>query len=212
MHRSVKDTGDGQTTEMLRLHLLFYSGSSDITRYDNLKKALALYRLVFGQPRQQDILERLLTDSQEINMKEIGRELSAYMINLSPIPRGFALERAQEEAKAIVGSPDRNRSFIEELQQAVQRGYGDQIANVKDEINALMEAAKGKGGRDNVAVEDRVKVLSALIYLLNPYDDVYDFYKGIGLEDDARLIRQRYEKVFKVPCPPGSKPRSDYGP
>ena len=207
MYRSLKDTGDGHETEMLRRHLLFYNGSSDITRYDNLKKSLALYRLLLGQPRQQDILERLLTDCRESDMKEIGRELSTYMINLSPISRGFALRRAQEEAKAIVGSPDRIRPFIEELQQAVQRGYGDQIADMKDEINALMETAKGKDGRGNVAVEDQVKALSALIYLLNPYDDVYDFYKRIGLEDDVRLIRRMYNEVFKVPSPPGAKPR-----
>ena len=77
---------------------------------------------------------------------------------------------------------------------------------MKDEINALIETAKGKDGFDTVAVEDQVNALSALIYLLNPYDDVYDFYKGVGLEDDAQLIRRIYNEVFRVSSPPGAKP------
>jgi uncharacterized membrane protein YkvA (DUF1232 family) len=117
------------------------------------------------------------------------------------------LKRAKEEAKAIVGNPDQIGPLIEELQQAFQREYGDQIIDVKDKVNALIETAKGKDGFDNVVLEDQVNALSALIYLLNPYDDVYDFYKGVGLEDDARLIRRMYNEVFKVPSPPAAKPR-----
>ena len=50
-------TADGH---MIRRHLAFYSKSRDAIRYGELKRALTLYRLVFGQPRQQDIIESLL--------------------------------------------------------------------------------------------------------------------------------------------------------
>jgi hypothetical protein len=37
-------------------HVPMLECSRDIARYERLKKALAIYRLVFGQPRQQDLL------------------------------------------------------------------------------------------------------------------------------------------------------------
>lgn len=40
-------------------HLLPYPLSSDLTRYERLKEDLVLYRLTFGQPRQEDLLELL---------------------------------------------------------------------------------------------------------------------------------------------------------
>lgn len=40
-------------------HLLPYPLSSDLTRYEQLKEDLVLYRLTFGQPRQEDLLDLL---------------------------------------------------------------------------------------------------------------------------------------------------------
>lgn len=46
------------TTKVER-HLFPYPLSSDLTRYERLKEDLVLYRLTFGQPRQEDLLELL---------------------------------------------------------------------------------------------------------------------------------------------------------
>ena len=81
--------------ERIRRHLYFYADSQDASRYEELKERLALYRLVFGQPRQQDLLDRI----QRTVRAESGRELSyteltRYMINLSPLGKAHASARA----------------------------------------------------------------------------------------------------------------------
>lgn len=75
---------------IIKRHLLFYSGSRDCQRYSELKNALALYRLVFGQPRQQDILEQVFSKRNTKELHEINDCLAKYMINLSPFGKGNA--------------------------------------------------------------------------------------------------------------------------
>jgi hypothetical protein len=76
----------GGQVERIRRHLFFYADSQDASRYEELKERLALYRLVFGQPCQQDLLDRI----QRMVREESGRQVShvaltRYMINLSPL-------------------------------------------------------------------------------------------------------------------------------
>lgn len=82
----------GGQVERIRRHLFFYADSQDARRYEELKERLALYRLVFGQPRQQDLMERI----QRTVREESGREashaaLTRYMINLSPLDEAPAV-------------------------------------------------------------------------------------------------------------------------
>jgi hypothetical protein len=70
---------------ILRRHLLFYAGSRDREHYVSLKKSLSLYRLVFGQPRQQDMLEQILAQHLIEDVGDLGSLLSKYMINLSAL-------------------------------------------------------------------------------------------------------------------------------
>ncbi|QDT95278.1 DEAD/DEAH box helicase [Gimesia aquarii] len=60
----------------------FYPFSQDRARLSSLLKTLALYRLAFGQPRQAELVEHLLTNISEARIKEIRDKL---MIDLSPI-------------------------------------------------------------------------------------------------------------------------------
>ncbi len=57
--------------------------SQDVKRLEYSLKLLALYRLSFGQPRQEGLLENLLL--REFSEKEIALIKSKLMINLSPI-------------------------------------------------------------------------------------------------------------------------------
>jgi hypothetical protein len=74
---------------IIRRHLLFYAGSRDRQHYVELKRALALYRLVFGQPRQQDILEQVFAQRLTQEPHDLNRSLAKYMINLSPFATRF---------------------------------------------------------------------------------------------------------------------------
>ena len=60
----------------------FYPFSRDRAKLSSLLKTLALYRLAFGQPRQAELVEHLLTNISEERIGEIRNKL---MIDLSPI-------------------------------------------------------------------------------------------------------------------------------
>jgi len=60
----------------------FYPFSRDRAMLSSLLKTLALYRLAFGQPRQAELVEHLLTNISESRITEIRDKL---MIDLSPI-------------------------------------------------------------------------------------------------------------------------------
>jgi hypothetical protein len=80
-NRSTKEADDS----MVRRHLLFYASSRDVARYMQLKSALVLYRLVFGQPRQQDIVERIMSQLHSAEISKVGPILAEYTINLAPL-------------------------------------------------------------------------------------------------------------------------------
>ena len=61
-------------------HVLPYALSIDLSRLSRVKEDLALYRLTFGQPRQEDMLE-LLRHRGVAHQPELLRELG---FNLSP--------------------------------------------------------------------------------------------------------------------------------
>ena len=61
----------------------FMPMSKDVAKLDNALKILTLYRLAFGQPRQEELLENLL--SRDFSDDEIAKIKQKLMINLSPL-------------------------------------------------------------------------------------------------------------------------------
>ncbi|MCR1767720.1 helicase-related protein [Burkholderia glumae] len=61
----------------------FLPMSREATRLDELLKILSLYRLAFGQPRQQELLENLLC--REFDIAEIAEIKRKLMIDLAPL-------------------------------------------------------------------------------------------------------------------------------
>jgi len=68
--------------------------SREISRLEDLKRSLALYRLVFGQPRQEELLRLLRTRA---DASASAAELQQYRIDLSP---------SKSEAIPTLSSPD----------------------------------------------------------------------------------------------------------
>lgn len=60
--------------------------SRELERYENLKKSLATYRLAFGQPRQDELIELFSGMSEDI-----VSELAEFQISLRPVARSRAL-------------------------------------------------------------------------------------------------------------------------
>jgi len=59
-----------------------YPFSRDIEKFRNLIKILAFYRLTFGQPRQEELVEALHESGFS---DEVIKKLDDLIINLSPI-------------------------------------------------------------------------------------------------------------------------------
>ena len=61
-------------------HVAPFAFSTDLDRYDRMKRDVALYRLTFGQPRQEDMLDVLRRRGVDANPET----MRSYRINLSP--------------------------------------------------------------------------------------------------------------------------------
>ena len=190
-----------QDGQMLRRHLAFYSRSRDALRYEDLKDALSLYRLVLGQPRQQDIIESLLKMFPKANRSDIGKALLKYTINLSPISKGHALRMAQRDACDLLGDPQRLSQTLEEVRRLADRESTGQLQPVLKEIQDLLLLAADREASPGATPDKRLQAIAALLYLLNPYDDLYDFHDGIGYQDDIAQIRQVHASLFAAPDP-----------
>ena len=57
--------------------------SKDVARLADTLEILSLYRLAFGQPRQEELLENLLR--RKFTLDEIEQIKKALVINLSPL-------------------------------------------------------------------------------------------------------------------------------
>ena len=67
---------------MIERHLPLLPLSRDHQLLPQLKHALAVYRMVFGQPRQDDLLDYL---SQHLSVTELSQKMLDLRIDLSPL-------------------------------------------------------------------------------------------------------------------------------
>lgn len=74
--------------------------SREVERYENLKKSLATYRLAFGQPRQDDLIDLFSTFGSDV-----VAELADLQISLKPSKlRSFPVDAVFGIAIVVVGS------------------------------------------------------------------------------------------------------------
>ncbi|AEI65609.1 helicase [Corallococcus macrosporus] len=189
-----------QAHHPLRRHLVFSPISDDAERYARLKEQLSLYRLVFGQPRQADLLERLSRQLSELG--EEGREsflqhLPRYMINLSPVRQEQAERLAEREAEKLLHQgPEALAAFAASVQRIAQE-HARALAPVRAELVDMMRIVT-EGGASAAIVEPSALLTHALValaYLRNPYDADFDFHGDVGFQDDIDIIRRRYAQM-----------------
>lgn len=182
-------------SERIRRHLFFYENSQDVRRYEDLKERLALYRLVFGQPRQQDLLDRIQQKIQtEGDRTVLHHKLTRYMIHLSPVRERHAHEQAWRDAAQVVKTPETLEDLIGDV-EILERERGPELAAVKEQLqrvkNIVLDHVAGRG-----ADEDALRRAAyALCYLRNPYDAVFDAHENLGLEDDCEVVLRVAERL-----------------
>jgi hypothetical protein len=85
---------NGKRGAAIERHVLPYVLSRDVERLQALKRSLAAYRLAFGQPRQQDLVEYLLSEVPEDQRELLISQMS---IDLGPAPRPTARDTWSRE-------------------------------------------------------------------------------------------------------------------
>jgi uncharacterized membrane protein YkvA (DUF1232 family) len=70
------------------------------------------------------------------------------------------------------------------------------LSKLTKEVHDLLHLAADGGDPSGAPLDRRIKAISFLLYLLNPYDDVYDFYDGIGYQDGIAELRQVHASLF----------------
>ena len=173
---------------MLRRHLFSYGGSRDQIRYADLKTALALYRLVFGQPRQQDILDQVRASFPKADSQALSKALATYMINLSPFDAADALARAQAGADELLRNPVNLKQLIQDMPKRLRELPVPVSKEIETEMADLLAVAGDESGHWSMG--DRKVALAAILYLLDPYDAVPDRFGIVGYSDDIAVIRQ----------------------
>lgn len=190
----------GKPHQLLRRHLVFPPVSEDAERYAWLKTQLSLYRLVFGQPRQADLLERLsgqLADLGEAGREALLKHLPRYMINLSPVRQEQAERLAEEEVEKLL---QQGTSAIQQLVMSVKRIAHDHaraLEPVRTELDEMLHLVAEESGPASVrkAGARLTHALVALAYLRNPYDADFDFHGEVGFQDDIDVIRRRHRRM-----------------
>jgi uncharacterized membrane protein YkvA (DUF1232 family) len=195
----VYECRDPQQTVRIQRHVPFFTTSRDAVKYERLKAGLALYRLVFGQMNQEDLIDSLSRRTESLAQSErdrLFRRLTGYMLNLSPITHEVALRHAVEEADQLLADPDQAGlySLIESVRQ-LQKEHSEELAVVQREIDALAGLLEGyikapKAKRSGVR-----KATAALAYLRNPYDHIFDQHVEGGFADDVEVIRKAWSEI-----------------
>jgi hypothetical protein len=188
----IYQTRTGKQTPMTRM-VFSYSLSEDARHYDLLKRSLYLYRLVFGQPRQQGLLRKLQEKLDQIKdpvSREAALQASTrYMINLAPFEKGTALKAARKKAADNLYDASFYSSVVDQARVMLER-HTAELAAVRDEIEFLLSVVN-RNPRAPACTDEHIQgALATLIYLTNPYDDDYDIHNSIGFRSDIELIQR----------------------
>ena len=184
-------------TVRIRRHVPFFSTSRDAAKYERLKTGLVLYRLVFGQVDQEDLLESLQQQTEGLDpaAKDAKlRRLPSYMLNLSPIGHDAALRYALAESDSLLvgGSDyaDLRQLLMMCKQLLVDRAV--ELSDVKAEVEKLVCMVERAVESGNTRSGPIRKVVAALAYLRNPYDHIFDLHTEGGFVDDIDEIQKAW--------------------
>jgi uncharacterized membrane protein YkvA (DUF1232 family) len=189
-------------TVRIRRHVPFFSTSRDAAKYERLKTGLALYRLVFGQVNQEDLLESLQQQTEGLDPEVKNaklRRLASYMLNLSPIGHEAAWRHALDEANDLLRAGADYAGLRELLRVAreLQATRANDLAEAADEVDGLVRMVERAMVSGDVRSAKIRKATAALAYLRNPYDHIFDLHVEGGFIDDIAVIREAWVSIDK---------------
>jgi uncharacterized membrane protein YkvA (DUF1232 family) len=192
-------------TVRIQRHVPVFSTSRDAAKYERLKTGLALYRLVFGQANQEDLLDGLQRQLETFSADEqerVLKRLASYMLNLSPIGHEQALRHAEEEADGLLAGPVER---VEKLLRDVERLRAERTADVapaSTALEGLIAYVRGSLPPNRSRSNVLRSAVAALAYLRNPYDRIFDLHVEGGFTDDVAVVNQAWTLVAKASATP----------
>lgn len=105
------------------------------------------------------------------------------------------LKGSQEKAEGIL--LERSKLFKIINQSSKMITERKKFSSIKDDLNSLLSLSKdwAKGDYRNIGKKNMLLIISALVYLVNPFDIVPDFILGIGMLDDFSIFLYLISKI-----------------
>ena len=181
----------GVQVEQIRRHLFHYAGSRDRRRYKRLTQDLALYRHVFGQANQEELMARL---RQEAGSNVDVKRLEPYMLNLAPFEPGYAWKAALGEAARHLQAGENRwlstlvrdvRRLLVRQSEALGKAPRDAARRICDYVMCPVTEPEGANKKVPPLLTEAT---AALVYLRNPFDDRFDIHRSVGFQDDAKVL------------------------
>ena len=170
-----------------RRHLFFYAGSADTERRARLRSSLLSYRVVFGQPNQEVLLEEMHHKMMQGDFEENSRNVRSCWINLAPFDRAYLRALSLKRAKELIHQPRKVHTILAAV-ESMLKGRSE-LQSAAKEIERLVALVRDRLGEDRGTTDVDIEVLAGLWYLSNPFDQVFDGHPEVGLLDDLEVIR-----------------------
>lgn len=171
--------------------VLPYPFSIESERYRKLIDALATYRIAIGQPRQEELL-REMHDSN-MDLTELRRKCRQLMLNLMPFDAKVYRDLAHDEAqKILLMQPAKLRAryimrLCDEAKEKIETN-----PRIRPEFASKMRRLLGEigSGQGDACGGRRRNLLAALIYFINPFDEIPDDVGVEGFSDDEKVVSE----------------------
>ncbi|HEU0140135.1 MAG TPA: helicase-related protein [Bryobacteraceae bacterium] len=199
--RWIYECRDPSRTVRIQRHVPVFSTSRDAAKYERLKTGLALYRLVFGQANQEDLLDDLQSHVESLSsfeQEQLLKRLASYMLNLSPISHEQALRHAENEADDLLreGSGAGLQKLIVDVER-MRAERQSELASIDSEVSGLLQLVRRATAMPDSGEGAAVRsAIAALAYLRNPYDRVFDLHVEGGFVDDVMVIKDAWATVL----------------
>lgn len=193
---------DPERTVRIRRHVPFFQTSRDAAKYERLKAGLALYRLVFGQPNQEDLLEGLRQQTAALDAQTRAvrlKRLRSYMLNLSPIRGQVARKASAEEADALLSGENveaRLAQLVESV-HTLQAVHSNELGGTNREIERLVSVVSVALESKRLRSKQLREAVAALEYLRNPFDQIFDHHSESGFLDDIEVLKGAAETMSR---------------
>ena len=99
-----------------------------------------------------------------------------------------ALDFAREEAEQIMASPDQLGALRTSI-EALLKEHSVPLAPVRNRIEVMLALLDAHARGDTIRRGLLREVVTALVYLRNPYDQYFDVQAAGGWDDDLEVIR-----------------------